>query len=444
MDESVIGAWKRRWTSAKQNQETKKRNDSSIIQMLLNKYDNLILSRANATCSVYEEKNELELQKTLINEVKKAHDNKDLIVETSNFEVKKCYDTLTAIGAFEFIEESKAIKTPNGYTPPSFKYKCNVSISEIEQTMEERKKELNNTVLDLISKREELTHIIEAYNKLKANSKLITAIKNADDIIAAAGVFEIELLATPYEENYPPRYTYHKEPYMEGTATACLFGKYRPKFISNGDIIATLQIPMPDEYQRLTKYICCTFSRIPSTYTYRQLEITEIWGSILSDNPVNSGKYYNTEAFVKYYNKIIYLFDSLREYGLIERNDKTTLYAFLLLIYNAWYESMKNDNIVHHLVCSPLKDEEECFRYLYANGIPFDSAAYYMARRAYVLEYNVNIVFLDNYYKEKFQHIYEEEQNKEEKKSYIDSLIEGNKTPGASFLTIEDTFLMEG
>ncbi len=411
------------------------RNDSRITY-ILHKYNCLIETGSFGTYRIKNEQDESNLKEAIVKVVAEAQQTFGRIINTSNYIKQEFYNSLVNAGILEFVKKTEAKKDHSGFSPTVFFYKCLVSVEEIEEVFNQDKLTKDPSYISE-QKKAGLKSIITAYNQLKTRSKIISAIKNEEGILNSACVYEIDLLATPYEKNYPRQSLYYNDTPLESSSSdEGYFGMYRPMYITMSDD-NEMDFSLPEEYIRLRKYIIATFSKAPSTYLSRQLEIVDIWGSIIEGRQLNETKYYNFKAFEKYYQKIKYLYDSLVVNGLIENESRTTLYAFLFLLYHVWFEFVENDPVVHNLLLRSSKDEEESYRYLYKQGISFESATLFMAYRSYVLGQNMSILRMMEGYERIYKYIYEEEEETEKKRKHTESLLVEKEIPKG--ISIEDT-----
>ena len=424
--------------------DIKHRHDEGVIKDLLFKYDEAIRFHSFGGLLVRNEKDESDLQDKIIHLVKDANFHSDPIIAAVNLEQKNFYDSLVKMGVLVRVNVSEPVRAVGNRNISAVRYRCIVSDEEIESVFEKRLAELNDqSCYDINRKINDLYVLINEYNAIRNNVKIKTAIENSKDIIYAADIYDMNILATPLEPNFPPRYIYRDGKYLcKDEKSALLFGAYRPKYIFGPSITISDERSFPAEYIRLEKYIKVTFSSIPAVYMNDQLELVDIWGSIIHHTYYRNGSKFNKEAAEEFYAKIIYLYDSLCEYGLIVKKGENTLQAFLLLVYQVWLDWIKNDELVQLISKSSLSVEDS-FRRLCKAGLSFDQATWVVARSRYLIENIVSVKCLRDRYKKMYYYVYAEEQSKENKRNYIESLIEGKSNSGVCY-NIDDTDGMNG
>ena len=420
----------------RETRNIKQRNDKEIVAKLLQNYDQIIRFHEFGGSQIDNEKNEWALHDQIVRFVLDANKLSDPVLTAAGTNQKRMLDSLVQMGAFQF--ETK----PGG---KEIKYRCVVSDAEIEGIFAERRRELNDLdKYDMRKKQAELSELISVYQRIKENEKIRTAVANSKEIIYSADVYDIGMLATPLELNIPPRYSFHDEMYIGNTEkNAVLFGIYRPKYVLHSSVTISQETNYPAEYIRLEKYIQKIFSVDHDRLLANRIDLLDLWGSIINKTYYKRETKFNKQSAEKYYEKIQYLYDSLCEYGLIENKGEVSLQAFLLLIYHVWYETIKSNSVVYDLLHVPLKTPEDCFRYMYSKGIPFNQATWYMAEAAYIVGNEMPVKSLKDYYESSYKTVYDDEQSKEEKRLYVDSLIKGGNSSGI-FYSIDDTYSMNG
>ena len=280
-------------------------------------------------------------------------------------------------------------------------------------------------------KEQELHQIRLTYDSFTIKSELMKTIRNSSDILDELGQCWIEAFATPMERFYP------SSRLLYGSDVNMLF--YKPRYsdlnlTGNEDIE---ECPPLKRLCSLARNILSYKSTDPKNYTIP----IDLWGLVMNnDREMNTA--FVSEEFkehmVTLWGKINYLFESLKTYGLIAYDTKTSREAFYLLVYDTWYnKTLKHYHLdeFKNIRLSQTMDAEVLFHNLSGIDTSDFTKVWILAEKEYFIDDGQSYIFTDLL--DKYQKCYKEYVEKAARKKYISDLL--NKDQYVRYYSILDT-----
>lgn len=361
------------------------------------------------------------------------------ICRTSDLRKKTELDILSNIGFFIRVPTKASIQSGRSIQSEIYAYQCLVTDQQYQEFLSMRQKILQTEIATAKqNKRLELRQIHEAFDRYKSNATLIKAVQNSKDLLNTIAAYNIEIMAIPMEQNVPPKAL----PGVSGENAPTYF-YYRPRFFDY-ELLADTEFNSFEPLKRLDTFTWYNISPNNTTHDFF-IFMLGAWGAVLhnDDTFIREAPPQRIELFTsvkKMYSdllgKINYLYDSLHTYGLIETDSQIYRTAFFILLYDTWYESIRdlyNSMPFTDLEFIESANTDELIEFLRGKSFNDNSVSYFLAIRDYLHGIQMPLNKIQKKYEEHLKRSDEEAA----KKRYVEELINGG--PAIKTYTIEDT-----